>query len=99
MSKLQYKTATIANGAQVSNVIDLQSDRLVGIIFPAAVDGTIDLDVVHANTGAALTYKTGIFAASTYLPITDGEGVGKVQVSSSVNQTADREFMLVVVEE
>lgn len=96
---LQYKTANIANGAQVSNTIDLQGDKLVGCIFPAAVDGTIDIDVVHPNTGAALAYLTDQFTASAYVPISDGEGVGKVQVSSSINQTAAREFILVVVEQ
>lgn len=33
-------TASIANGATASGVVDLQAYRLAGIITPAAVDGT-----------------------------------------------------------
>jgi len=98
---MQYFKATIANGQTQSNVIEFRGDLLCGIICPAAVDGTIDIDVVHPVTGAALAFKTGVFSASAYVPLADTDtlGVDSVVVVASTSQTAAREFLLVAREQ
>lgn len=59
-----YKTATVANGAAVSGVVDLKGKVLVGIYVPAGM----------LPTPAVLTLRAGTDPAAVTSPLTDLAG-------------------------
>ncbi len=54
-----YGTATIANGQQLSDAVDLQGSRLMAVLLPASLTGTaLTFEVSHDGTNFAPLYKT-----------------------------------------
>jgi hypothetical protein len=106
---IETATATIANGASLSGVVDLGGRKLVAIVMPgtwtaasltfqASPDGVTYYNVYDGATERAL-----VVAASYYSALNIGDWVGfrylKIRsgtAASAVNQAAERVLTLVM---
>jgi hypothetical protein len=106
----QAITATIANAASLSGIVDLGATRLVGIVIPAAWtaanltfsvsrDGVTFVDL-YDNFGAEYTVTVGGVNRRVLVPYSDFFGVRWLKVRSGtsatpVNQAAQRDLILI----
>ena len=101
----QFITATIASGASTTGVIDLQGNRLVGVLFPAAMTGTaltvkVDSDgtlsmVALAQAGEDVTITATVDRVEWADPSIFG-GFNTIELVSDDTEAAERELVLIV---
>lgn len=112
MAPIYTKTVTIANGASLSDAVDLKNGRLAGIIIPASwttanltfqvsPDGSNWVDR-YDHQGAEYTVVVGGASRSISVPLVDFIGVRHLKVrsgttGSAVNQGGARSLTLIVV--
>lgn len=112
MTTINYETVTIANGASLSDALNIASRNFFGVIMPAAwtsaamtfqgsFDGTNYFDL-YDETGTEVSFTV---AASRYVIISSPAkflGLKKIKVRSGtsgtpVNQAAERTVGLIVI--
>ncbi len=98
-------TVTIANGATVSNAIDVADSQIVGVFLPAALtgvaltfQGSVDNNTFNAITKVDGTAYTLTIAAAKYvmIPPNDLGGVRFLKVVSGTAEAAARDIILML---
>jgi hypothetical protein len=97
---MEYIKLTIEAGSNRSQTIDLLGDTVVGIFYPAAIDGTLSLKAYNPLVNALGPFKILSFVSGGYEPIlvNDTIGIQSICIEASVNQSTKREFLIVKVD-
>lgn len=108
--EISVKTATIANGASLSDAVDVAGGEVIGIYLPTITSAAITFQASHDGTTFGDLYTSGgseqtLGAASTgarFLLMPAGiSGIASLKVrsgttGSAVNQGAERLIKLVI---
>lgn len=96
---IQQIAETILSGQTTSLGFHLQGDLFLGFINPAAIDGTLSIEVYDFVNDAWVAYVDSAvtFTASTYQQLDPANtgGIGKLRFKLSTSATADRKFVIV----